>query len=66
VKNKGISKERVAVIVTRDRKKSMDMGVSCLGQISQQDISDSIGGMVTNGTVLCSDAHRGFKSFVKT
>ncbi len=65
VKTRGISKEQVAVIVTRDRKSTMDFSVACLGRISQQDISGSIGEMVNDATVLCSDAHRSFKSFVK-
>ena len=63
VKKRGISDEQVAVIVSTDRKKTMDMKVACLGRITKDDIDQAIGDKVDDTTVLCSDGHVSYKGF---
>jgi transposase-like protein len=65
VKKKGVSKEHVAVITTTDRKQTMCLQVACFGRISQLDIDESIGDMVNDATILCSDSHRSYQSFAR-
>lgn len=61
---KGVNGEHVAVIVTRDRKSTMDMTVATMGRIKKSDIEGAIGGRIKKGrAVLCSDAHVSYKGF---
>jgi len=62
---RGISNEQIAVIVTTDRGKELDMTVATLGRISKKDIQKAIGSRVNDQTVLCSDAHRSYSAFAK-
>ena len=65
IKTRGISKDQVAVIVTADRQKSINIDVSGTGRISKNDIVKSIGGKISDQTILCTDGHPSFKSFTK-
>jgi len=61
---KGVNDEHVAVIVTRDRRSTMDMSVATMGRIRKSDIENAIGGRVKKGkAILCSDAHVSYKGF---
>lgn len=63
-KNKGISEDQVAVVVTQDRKSGMDLTVATLGRLKKVDIENAIGGRISSGqVVLCSDAHVSYKGF---
>jgi transposase-like protein len=63
-KKKGIDRDRVAVIVTQDRKSVLDLTVATIGSIKKSDIEKAIGGHIKPGkAILCSDAsviYRGF------
>jgi transposase-like protein len=62
----GISKDQVAVIVTQDRKSTLDLSVAKLGRIGKVDIENAIGKRVIKDiTILCSDAHHSYKGFAK-
>ncbi len=63
IKTKGISKEQVAVIATKDRKGAIALTASCFGRISKKDIANAIGKRTTEQTILCSDGHMSFKGF---
>jgi transposase-like protein len=63
VKKRGISDEQVAVIVSTDRKKTMDFKVACFGRISKANIELAIGKKVDQRTVLCTDGHVSYKGF---
>lgn len=63
IKKKGISDKQVAVIVSADRKNTMDMKVACLGRITKNDITQAIGNKVEERTVLCTDGHVSYKGF---
>jgi transposase-like protein len=63
---RGVSKDQVAVIVTQDRKSTLDLNVATLGRVAKADITKAIGKRVKKGvTVLCSDAHHSYKGFAK-
>ncbi len=65
INTKGISEEQVAVIVSTDRKKTINVNVACLGRITKSNITQAIGEMVVEQTILCSDGHRSYKGFAK-
>jgi hypothetical protein len=65
-RKRGISKDQVAVIVTQDRKSTLDLRVAKLGRIGKVDIENAIGKRVIKDiTMLCSDAHHSYKGFSK-
>ncbi len=63
VKKKGISDKQVAVIVSADRKNTIDINVACLGRITKDNITQAIGNKVEDRTVLCTDGHVSYKGF---
>ena len=63
-KSKGISNDQVAVIVTQDRKSTLDLTVATMGRIKKIDIENAIGARIDKDqTILCSDAHVSYKGF---
>lgn len=63
---RGLSKDQVAVIVTQDRKSTMDISVATLGRISMTDLEKVLGKRIKKGTtILCSDSHHSYKGFAK-
>jgi transposase-like protein len=64
-KTRGISKDKVAVIVSSDRKGNKHLRVAKRGRISVNDIRKVLGGKLEKGTVLCTDAHHSFTAFAK-
>jgi len=60
---KGLSKDHVAVIVTKGRTDGLDLTVATLGRIKKKDIKTAVGSRVDNKTVLCSDGHVSYKGF---
>jgi len=63
VKKKGINNEQVAVIVSADRKNTIDINVACLGRITKDNITQAIGNKIEDRTVLCTDGHVSYKGF---
>ncbi len=53
----------MAVIVSTDRKNTIDINVSCLGRITKQNITQAIGSKVEDRTILCTDGHVSYKGF---
>lgn len=62
---RGVSKDQVAVIVTSDRKGTVDMKVATLGRISKVDIENAIGNRIEKDSILCADGHVSYKGFAK-
>ena len=62
---RGISDDQVAVIVTADRKGSMDLSVATMGRIGKKDIQNAIGNRISKGSILCTDGHVSYKGFAK-
>ena len=64
LKKKGIDRDRVAVIVTQDRKSVMDLTVATMGNIKKTDLENAIGSRIKpEKTILCSDASVTYKGF---
>lgn len=65
-KKRGVSNDQVAVIVTQDRKSTLDLSVAKLGRIGKVDLENAIGKRVgKDTTILCSDGHHSYKGFAK-
>ncbi len=63
---RGVNNDQVAVIVTQDRKSTLDLRVATLGRIGKIDLENAIGKRVKKGvTILCSDGHHSYKGFAK-
>jgi len=60
---RGINNEQVAVIVTADRDRELDLSVARFGRIKKIDIERAIGPRVSKETILCSDSHVSYKGF---
>ncbi len=60
---KGVNNDHIAVIVTQDRKRHMELTVATTGRIKKKDIANSIGHRVTAQTILCTDSHVSYKGF---
>jgi len=62
---RGISTDQVAVIVTADRKGSIDMKVATLGRLCKNDIEKALGDRIEKDSILCTDGHVSYKGFAK-
>jgi len=60
---RGISDELVAVIVTADRNREIDLSVATLGRIKKRDIEKVMDDRIAETTVLCSDGHVSYKGY---
>lgn len=63
--SEGVSKDKVAVLLTADRSKSKDIQVIKRGRIRKQDLNKAVGNRIKKGTILCTDSHRSFTGFAK-
>jgi transposase-like protein len=61
----GANDEQIAVIVTQDRKKEMDLTVATKGRLKKIDLEYAIGDRLSNQAILCSDSHVSYKGFAK-
>lgn len=62
---RGISDDQVAVIVTADRKGTLDLSVATMGRIEKKDIENAIGKRIAEGSILCTDGHVSYKGFAQ-
>jgi transposase-like protein len=62
---RGVNKEHIAVIVTQDRNKQLNLTVATNGRIKKNDIYKAIGQLITPSTILCTDSHVSYKGFAK-
>lgn len=61
----GISDDKVAVILTCDRKHHKDLKVAKRGRIRKIDIQKALSGKLDKNAVLCTDSHRSYTAFTK-
>jgi len=61
----GISNDKVAVILTCDRKSHKDFKVAKRGRIRKMDIENVLSGKLDKEAVLCTDSHRSYTAFAK-
>jgi len=64
-KSKGVGQNKAAVIVSKDRKKSLKMTLSTMGRITKSDIVESFQTPLNSGAILCSDGHVSYKGYSK-
>jgi transposase-like protein len=62
----GISNDKVAVILTCDRKNHKDFQVAKRGRIRKIDIEKALSGKLEKDSVLCTDSHRSYTAFAKS
>ena len=62
-KNRGISDNKAAVIVTSDRKGTLNMCVATMGRIGKEDIIRSLETPLPESSILCTDGHVSYKGF---
>lgn len=60
---RGISDNKVKVIVTADRKNGLNMTCCGLGRLTKKDIADSLYTPMPEDVVLCSDGHTSYKGY---
>lgn len=65
-KKRGISDEKVAIIITADRKGTKHLQAATRGRISKKHIDKALSGKIAKGSVLCTDSHRSYTAFAKT
>ncbi len=61
----GISDDKVAVILTCDRKSHKDFKVAKRGRIRKVDLENVLSGKLDKDAVLCTDSHRSYTAFAK-
>ena len=54
---RGVSNDKVSVMVASDRKGNVTMQVAKIGRIDTESIEKTIGDLVSKENILCSDAH---------
>lgn len=62
---RGISDDKVAVILTCDRKSHKDFKVAKRGRIRKVDLEKVLSGKLDQDAVLCTDSHRSYTAFAK-
>jgi transposase-like protein len=62
---KGISEDKVAIILTCDRRHHKDMKVAKRGRIRKIDIEKVLSGKLDKDAILCTDSHRSYTAFTK-
>lgn len=65
-KKRGISDEKLAVIISSDRTGNKHIKVAKRGRIRKKDIENALKGRIEPNTVLCTDAHRSYTAFAKS
>lgn len=62
---RGISDDKVSIVVASDRKGSSTMKIAKIGRIDVKSIEKSIGNLINSDTILCSDKHPSIISWAK-
>ena len=64
-KKRGISEDKVAVIISCDRKGNKHLQVATRGRVSTNDIKKVLENKIEPKTILCTDSHRSYEGFAK-
>ena len=64
-KKQGISDEKVAVLISTDRKGNKHLQAVTRGRVSKKNIDSALKGRIAKGSVLCTDSHRSYSAFAK-
>ena len=63
---RGISNDKISVMVASDRKGIITMQIAKIGRIDTESIEKTIGDLVSKENILCSDAHPSIISWAKS
>lgn len=64
-KKRGISSDKIAVIISSDRKGNKHLQAVKRGRVSAKDIESVLKGKLEPQTILCTDTHRSYIAFAK-
>lgn len=64
VTKRGISSEQVCVLTGLDRYGNIYMELICKGRFKHTDLNRVLDGHIENGSILCTDSHKGYLQFV--
>ena len=64
-KKRGVSNDKVSIMVATDRDGNSTMKVAKIGRLDVDSIEQTIGGLIDKDNILCSDAHPSIKSWAK-
>lgn len=62
---RGISIDKVAVVVSADRSGNVDMVKAAMGRIKISHLVDAFRGKLSSDNILCSDSHHTYKGYAK-
>lgn len=62
-KKRGVSNDKVSVMVATDRKGNLTMQVAKMGRIDLDSIENTIGNFINETNILCSDSHPSIMSW---
>jgi len=62
---RGVSNDKVSIIVATDRKGSMTMQLAKIGRIDTESIEKAIGELISQENILCSDSHPSIIAWAK-
>ena len=65
-KKRGVSNDKISVIVATDRKENPTMRVAKIGRVDEESIEKTIGGLVHKKIILCSDSHPSIIAWAET
>lgn len=65
-RKRGISDEKVSIIISQDRKNQKHLQVATRGRISEQDLKEVLEGKIATDSILCSDSHPSYIAYAKT
>ncbi|MBL0025498.1 MAG: IS1595 family transposase [Saprospiraceae bacterium] len=65
-KKRGISDEKVAIIISQDRKSQKHLQVATRGRISEKNIEEVLDGKLSKNSILCTDSHPSYIAYAKT
>lgn len=64
-KKRGVSNDKVSIMVATDRKGNPVMRIAKMGRVDAESIEKTIGNLISNDNVLCSDAHPSIVSWAE-
>jgi hypothetical protein len=64
-KKRVISDDKVAILISCDRKGNKHLQIAARERISTHDISTVLEDKIEPKTVLCTDSHRSYEAFAK-
>jgi transposase-like protein len=65
-KKRGVSNDKISVMVATDRKNNITMKIAKRGRLDVKSIEKSIGNQIQSSNILCSDSHKSIISWASS